>query len=435
MKLETRKLFLIALALVAAGAFHCSTTAPPSPVAREAAPAELSKSSAVKVGADVLFEKHFNLIEGKRIGLVMNHSALLADGRHLADALHDDSRTTLVALFGPEHGIRGNAAAGDKVRDTLDARTNVPVYSLYGSTTKPTPYMLRNVDVLLFDIQNVGARFYTFESTLSLAMEAAAENRIPFVVLDRPNPIRGTWVEGFVREDSLASFVGMHAIPIAHGMTMGELASMINGNMWMPQCAYANFTVVPMEGWQRTMWYDETGLTWVPPSPNIPFITSSVVYPGMCLVEGTNVSEGRGTQRPFETIGAPYINGRALAKWLNDYLLPGVLFEPTQFTPREIPGVASNPKYKDVLCGGVYVHVTDRNAYEPVKTAVYLLSAVKQLYPREFQWRTRAIDLLAGTPKLRLAIDAGTAPAEICNMWVEELETFKRIREPWITNK
>jgi uncharacterized protein YbbC (DUF1343 family) len=387
--------------------------------------------SQVKVGADLLFEKYFSLVEGKRLGLVTNHSAVLSNGKHLADALFEDKRTKLVVLFGPEHGIRGDAPAGAKVQDGIDAKTGLPTYSLYGPINKPTAEMLKNVDVLLFDIQDVGARFYTFESTLALAMEAAAEEKIPFVVLDRPNPIRGTWVEGFVREDSLKSFVGLNPTPIAHGLTMGELATMVNGEGWMKNKVKATLTVVKMESWKRSMWYDQTELDWVPPSPNIRTVKTSIVYPGTCFFEGTSVSEGRGTMKPFEYIGAPFIDGRKLAEALNQQELPGVAFEAIEFTPQEIPNVVSMPKHKDIKCGGVYVKVTDRNSYEPVKTAVAMLVTLKMLYPVELLWRG-SIDRLAGTPKLRLAIDAGKNAEDICRMWQGEVAQFKKMREKYL---
>jgi uncharacterized protein YbbC (DUF1343 family) len=388
-------------------------------------------SAQVKVGADLLFEKHFHLIDGKRVGLVTNHSALLSNGKHLADALYEDKRTKLVALFGPEHGIRGDAPAGAKIHDDRDPKTGVPVYSLYGRLNKPTPEMLKEIDVLLFDIVDVGARFYTYESTMSLAMEAAAEQQIPYIVLDRPNPIRGIWVEGWVRVDSLKSFVGLHPIPIAHGLTMGELATLINEEGWLKDGIKAKLIVVKMQEWKRTMWYDETGLTWVRPSPNIPTLHSAIVYPGTCLFEGTNVSEGRGTERPFEYIGAPFIHGKKLADALNACKLPGVQFEPIEFTPQDIPNVVVNPKHHGVKCGGVFVRVTDRNSFEPVKTAVYMLAAIKKLYPAEFQWRG-SIDRLAGTPTLRLAIDALQSPEQIVGVWKEEVATFSKLRQKYL---
>jgi uncharacterized protein YbbC (DUF1343 family) len=292
--------------------------------------------------------------------------------------------------------------------------------------------MLNKIDILLFDIQDVGARFYTFISTMSLAMEAAADQRVPFVVLDRPNPIRGTWVEGFVMVDSLKSFVGPHPIPIVHGMTVGELASMINKEGWLKNGLQAELIVVKMDGWKRSMWFDETGLTWVRPSPNMKTLESATVYPGMCLIEGTNVSEGRGTERPFELIGAPFIDGNALAREMNSFRLPGVRFEANRFTPRDIPHVAVNVKHKDLECGGVSVVVHERAAFEPVKTGVFLLSTLKRIYPAQFQWRERAIDLLAGTPLLRAAVDGGDPPAEIVSQWKANVDQFMRIRARYL---
>jgi uncharacterized protein YbbC (DUF1343 family) len=386
-------------------------------------------SGQVKTGADLLFEKYFHLIQGKNIGLVTNHSALLSNGKHLADALHEDKRTNLVVLFGPEHGVRGDAPAGETIQDSMDKKTGVRTYSLYGAINKPTKEMLKGVDVLIFDLQDVGVRFYTYISTLSYAMEAAAENNIPFIVLDRPNPIRGTWVEGFNRDDSLRSFVGLHPIVIAHGMTIGELAMMYNDEGWLKDGIKAKLTVVKMEGWRRSMWYDQTGLKiWVKPSPNLPTLESCIVYPGTCFFEGVNISEGRGTEKPFEMIGAPYIDGVKWAKALNDYKLKGVTFEPIAFITGSIEGAAQHPKYEGQKSGGVFIKVTDRDSYEPVRAAVYMLAAAKKLYPDSLRWRERSIDRLSGTPMFRKAIDAGMAPGKIVEMWKESVENFEAMR-------
>lgn len=395
----------------------------------------LNAESQVKVGADLLFEKYFDLIKGKNIGLVTNHSAVLSNGKHLADALFEDKRTTLIALFGPEHGIRGDAPAGKTIQSGKDEKTGLPAYSLYGKINKPTDEMLKGIDVLLFDIFDVGVRFYTYESTLSLAMEAAAERGIPYIVLDRPNPIRGTWVEGFIREDSLKSFVGLHPITTAHGMTMGELAEMITNEGWLKDGVKAKLTVLKAEGWKRDMWFDQTGLQWVPPSPNIKTLSAATTYPGTCFFEGTNVSEGRGTERPFETIGAPYIDGKKLADELNGFHLKGVVFEPIEFTPKDIPHAVSNPKHKGMLCGGVVVNVTDRNSFEPVKTGVYMISAIKKLYPKEFQWRGMYINKLSGSAKVKLSIEAGESPEAIVNMWGNDVQKFTKQREKYLLYK
>jgi uncharacterized protein YbbC (DUF1343 family) len=381
----------------------------------------------VKTGADLLFEKHFKLIEGKRVGLVTNHTALLSNGKHLADALHDDKRTTLVALFGPEHGVRGDAPAGDKITDAVDSKTGVPAYSLYGSINKPTKEMLKNVDVLIFDLQDVGVRFYTYISTLSYAMEAAAENDIQYIVLDRPNPIRGTWVEGFNRDDSLRSFVGLHPITIAHGMTIGELATMYNNEGWLKGGIKADLKVVKMEGWKRTMWFDQTGLKWLPPSPNIVTLDAAILYPGTCFFEGVNISEGRGTMNPFEMIGAPYIDGKAWAEALKAEGLKGVAFEPIEFTPKSIPNMATRPKRLGEKCGGVFVKVTGREVLEPIRVAVAMLVTAKKLYPDSIKWRG-SINRLSGTPKFKQAIDAGASVEKIVGMWKSDVEKFKKVR-------
>ena len=384
----------------------------------------------VRVGADVLMNERLSLIQGKRIGLVTNHTAVLSNGMHLADALAAETGAKLVVLFGPEHGIRGDASDGKTIADAADARTGRPVFSLYGSIRKPTVEMLSNVDALLFDIQDVGARFYTYESTMSLAMEAAAEKRIPFIVLDRPNPIDGEHMSGFVLDDSLRSFVGLHRIPIRHGMTIGELATLVNSEGWLANGVKANLIVVKTEGWSRHQWYDQTGLRWINPSPNMKSLATATVYPGTCLFEGTNLSEGRGTDHPFEQIGAPFLEGKRWAGELARLKLPGVQFDAVEFVPAEIPSVASNPKHKGEKCGGVFIHVADRSAFDPVRTAVAMLVTAKKFFP-QFAWKPY-VDRLAGTPRLRAMIDNGDAVDEIVGRWSEELRVFEALRTKYL---
>ncbi len=383
----------------------------------------------VKIGADVLFESRFELIDGKRVGLVTNHSAILSNGKHLVDALHENPKVKLVALFGPEHGVRGDAPDGRTIRDTVDEKTGVPVYSLYGKINKPTPEMLKGVDVLIFDIQDVGSRFYTYISTMFLCMEAAAENNIHFVVLDRPNPITGINIEGPIRLDSLKTFVGWVPIPIAHGMTVGELAVLANMSGWLKDRKNPKLTVVKMENWKRAMWFDETKLQWIKPSPNMATLRTAIVYPGSCLIEGVNVSEGRGTEKPFEFIGAPWIDGKQLSKLLNDQKLPGVKFEPVDFTPQEIPNTTSNPKYKERQCGGVYVNVTDRTKFEAVKTGIALVWGIHKLFPDSLTFRDRGFDRLMGTPIPRQMVLEGKGIDEIVKSWETELDEFRKIRK------
>ena len=393
-----------------------------------------SAQTAVITGADVLMGREFSLIAGKRVGLVTNHTAVLAGGMHLADALTARKDVKLAALFGPEHGIRGDAPDGITIKDSIDEKTGVKVFSLYGAVSKPTPAMLKDVDVLVFDIQDVGARFYTFISTLFLAMEAASENNIPFIVLDRPNPIGGAYCEGPVRVDSLKSFVGWAPMPIAHGLTVGELAAMANGEGWLAHGEQARLTVVKMDGWKRSLRYDETSLAWVRPSPNMRTVNTAIVYPGTCLIEGVNVSEGRGTDKPFEMLGAPWINGDSLSAALNAQRLPGVTFEPAVFTPHVIAGVSS-PKYKNTECRGVFVHVVDRASFDAVRSGIALVSAIHALYPSQLTFRDRGFDRLAGTPAIRTMIQSGSTVAEIAGTWSEPVKQFDAQRRKYFLYK
>jgi uncharacterized protein YbbC (DUF1343 family) len=391
-----------------------------------------SQQSRVKIGAEILIEKHLDLIKGKKIGIVTNHTGILPDGRHIVDVLNEIEGVKIVALFGPEHGIRGEVPDGKSISHGVDAKTGIPVFSLYGEVKKPTEEMLKDIDVLIFDIQDVGARFYTYISTMSYCMEACAEMGKKFIVLDRPNPIRGVYVDGPILEPRFKSFVGLHPIPVAHGMTVGELAKMFNDEGWLENAVKADLTVVKMENYSRRMWFDQTGLPWVKPSPNMMTLKTAIVYTATCFIEGTNVSEGRGTQHPFEWIGAPWIDGEKLAKELNYYKLPGVKFEPISFTPTDIEKVTVDPKYEGEKCGGVYLNVYDREKFEPVKVGVYILYALKKLYPDKFKWRTAGQDRLWGTDKVRLMIDEGKKPDEIIKTWEDDVKKFLSIRQKYL---
>lgn len=397
-------------------------------------------SKKVKLGIEVFLEKHLDLVKGKNIGIVTNHTGVLPDGRHIVDILNNISDIKIKALFGPEHGIRGDAPDGKSLNHSIDEKTGIPIYSLYGTgNNKPTKEMLKDIEVLIFDIQDIGARFYTFQSTMFLCMEAAAEEKIKFVVLDRPNPITGLKVEGAVLSDSLKSFVGLHKIPVVHGLTMGELAKLVNEEGWLKNGVKADLVVIKMEGWKRNMWYDETGLPWIKPSPNMMNMNTAIIYPGICFIEGTNVSEGRGTQNPFEIIGAPFIDKDKFAKTLNNFKLKGVEFEPIKFTPKDILKVTVDPKYDSLECNGVFIHVKDRTNYQAVKTGLYVLYALKKLYPNDFKWRSPSrstskyfIDLLAGTPDVRVMLDEGKKPEDIMKKWEKELNIYKKIRKKYI---
>jgi len=391
-----------------------------------------SQQSRVKIGAEILIEKHLDLIKGKKIGIVTNHTGILPDGRHIVDVLNEIEDVKVVALFGPEHGIRGEVPDGKSISHGVDTKTGIPVFSLYGEVKKPTTEMLKDIDVLIFDIQDVGARFYTYISTMSYCMEACAEMGKKFIVLDRPNPVRGVYVDGPILEPRFKSFVGLHPIPVAHGMTVGELAKMFNEEAWLENGMKADLTVIKMENYSRKLWFDQTGLPWIKPSPNMMTLKTAIVYTATCFIEGTNVSEGRGTQHPFEWIGAPWIDGSKLANELNSYNLPGVRFEPISFIPTDIEKVTVDPKYEGERCGGIYLNVYDREKFEPVKVGVYILYALKKLYPDKFKWRTAGQDRLWGTDKIRLMIDEGKKPEEIIKTWESELKKFLSIRQKYL---
>ncbi|MBN1876685.1 MAG: DUF1343 domain-containing protein [Anaerolineae bacterium] len=373
----------------------------------------------IRTGLMILLHKKLHLLNGRRVGLVTHPAAVLPDLTGTADALLR-AGVQLVALFGPEHGLSGAVADGATVADGVDPRTGLPVYSLYGEHKTPTPEMLKGVDVLIFDMQDVGVRFYTYLSTLFYVLKGAVNANKPVIVLDRPNPINGITQEGPLLAPEFTSFVGTLNVVIRHGLTMGELAQYINAEYNLN----VDLTVIPMQGWQRAMWFDETGLPWVPTSPAMPHLSTTTVYPGMCFLEGTNVSEGRGTALPFEICGAPWIDGQVLADALNAQALPGARFRPTHFVP-------SDSKYKGELCSGIQIHVTDRNALRPVTLGLHLLATLHTLYPETFTWLRQSwegahphIDLLLGTDQVRGALDNQTSVDDIVASWEQERKEF-----------
>lgn len=370
-------------------------------------------------GLEVLLGEQKSLIEGKRVGLVTNHTGVDRQMRHSIDLLAQAPGVKLTAIFAPEHGIRGIVQAGGDVSDIVDERTGVPVYSIYGKMQRPTPAMLKNVDVLVYDIQDAGVRFYTYISTMGECMEAAAEQGIPFVLCDRPNPITAAVVGGRILDIAhFKSFVGAYPVPIRYGLTLGELAGFVREGLTKD----VKLTVVRMKNYKRGLWYDQTGLPWIAPSPNLPTLASATIYPGMCLIEGTNISEGRGTMQPFEMIGAPWLNGHRLADELTALKLEGALFRPVSFTP-----VSS--KYQGQLCQGIQLHVTDRQRFQPILAALHILSLVRRDYPGQFQWRESGFDRLAGSDDVRKAIEQGTPAGQIVASWQAELKKFDEIRK------
>ena len=378
------------------------------------------KGNEISLGVDVLLGDQKDLIRGKKVGLITNPTGVDKDLNSIVDLLHNDPEVELTALYGPEHGVRGDAQAGQYVEYYIDEVTGLPVYSLYGKTRKPTPEMLEGVDVLLFDIQDVGTRFYTYIYTMALAMEAANENGIPFVVLDRPNPLGGEKVEGPVLDPEFASFVGQYAIPLRHGMTVGELARLFNTEFGIG----ADLTVVEMKGWKRKAYFDDTGLPFVMPSPNMPTLETALVYPGAALVEGTNLSEGRGTTKPFELIGAPFVNSTELAAALNDLQLPGVKFRAASFTP-------TFSKHSGKLSHGVQIHVTDRDKYQPVETGLHIVKTVHDLYPEDVTL-TAFFDNLIGNGWIREGIENGMSVEEMKAQWKSELKKFEKVRKQYL---
>lgn len=386
----------------------------------------------VKTGADRLLSDQFDIIKNKSVGIVTNHTGLLSNGTHLVDTLFNRDDVEIKALFGPEHGIRGDAPDGNTIKDGIDTKTGLPVYSLYGKIRKPTAEMLNGIDVLIFDIQDIGARFYTFISTMYYVIQAGAENNIPVLILDRPNPIGGLKVEGPICSEDLFSFVGIAPIPIRHGMTVGELAEFFNGEGLLGNGLKADLKIITMENWQRNFYYDDCGLTWIKPSPNMPNLQTAIVYPGMCLIEGTNVSEGRGGYYPFLRIGAPYIDRDKLYNKINSYSLPGTKISAISFEPISIPNMSTSPKYKNEICNGISIEVTNRDEFKPVEFGIYLIKSIKELYPEEFEFRDSRIDKLFGQTYLRTMINDNKSPESIIAKWQDDIENFKQKRNNYL---
>lgn len=382
----------------------------------------------VRTGADRVLDERRGVLEGRRVGLLVNPTSVTSALDHLALAL-PRLGVNVTTLFGPEHGVWGTEQDMAGVESARDPLTGLPAHSLYGHTAaslRPTPEMLTDIDVLVYDVQDVGSRYYTFVYTMMLAMEACADARIDMVVLDRPNPIGGLAVEGNVVHEGFSSFVGMHPLATRHGMTAGELALLFREERHID----VELEIVPMLGWRRGTHFDDTGVPWVNPSPNMPRPSTALVYPGLCLLEGTNLSEGRGTTLPFEVFGAPWIEPPALADALRD--LPGCVPRPLWFRP-------TFQKHAGALCGGVQLHVTDRGAFAPVQAGLAVLVAARRLWPEHFAWRREAyefvgdrpaIDLLLGTSRLRALIEAGATVDDLVAEMEPDRQSFLDRRRP-----
>lgn len=387
----------------------------------------------VRPGLEVLIFDEPWRIQGKRIGLVTHQSAVTSDLQHAVRLLHAGRGWKLAALFGPEHGIWGQAQDMAHVSHSIDPVTGLTVYSLYGKSDedlKPRREILKTLDALVIDLQDIGSRYYTFIYTMAICMHEAAAVGVPVIILDRPNPIDGVHLEGNIREEKYSSFVGMFPLPTRHGMTAGELACYFNSAFGL-NCDLA---VVPMQGWKRWMWWGETELPWVIPSPNMPTFHTATVYPGLCLIEGTNLSEGRGTTHPFELFGAPWLDPFKLAERLNNLGLPGVRFRPHYFLPMF-------QKHQGKICGGVELHVTSRALFEPYRTGLWCVKVAHDMDPEKFDWRREtyefvsdrlAIDLLAGSAHFREIVEKEGNVDDWVVEWEEPLREFARAREQFL---
>jgi len=397
--------------LFAALTLACAPSAPVS-----VAP---SQSAGVVPGIEVLLTDSLHLIRGKRVGLLTNHSGRDRNGTSSIDRLFRAPGVRLTALYGPEHGIRGVAKAGEKIGSSVDSATGVPVYSLYGDAKVPTAEMLKDIDVLLYDIQDVGARVYTYEWTLALVANAAKK---PIIVLDRPDPIRADRIEGNILDPKFASLVGQFPVALRYGLTPGELMRYLAGTHMID----ADIHVVPMKNYRRAMWFDETGIPRVNPSPNLRNGDAELLYPGTVFFEGTTATEGRGTDDPFTLIGASWMNDNAaLAAELNALSLPGVRFEATTRT------IEAGYKFGGETIPMLKVRVTDRNAVRPVELGIRMLRAIQARHPVDFKWKTASIDRLAGTDKLRLAVETGTVDALIAE-WDADAARFAQLVKPYL---
>ena len=396
--------------------------APPAGSGPIKAPTSADALRAVRPGIEVFLADLPAALRGKRVGLITNHTGIDRSRTSDIDRIAQHKDLKLVALLAPEHGIRGDAAAGEKIGDDIDPRTGVPIFSLYRAEDRgPTPEMLNEVDVLVYDLQEVGGRTWTYVSTMALSMQAAVKKRIPFVVLDRPNPIGGEIVEGALLDPRFKSFVGMYPIPARHGMTVGELATLFNRKHGIG----ADLIVVRVANWRRSQWFDQTGLPWVNPSPNLRSLAALTSYPGSVYFEGTSLTEGRGTDRPFEQIGASWLNAPEVARVMNEMRLPGIRFEPIT-----MPVAETAAKFKGQTIPAIRFDITDRQAYRPVRTSLLLIDEIRRQHARDFAW-TPTIDRLTGSDKVRLATEEGRLPA-LLREWDREAADFVESRKPFL---
>jgi uncharacterized protein YbbC (DUF1343 family) len=391
--------------------------------------ASLPSDSSMRLGLEVLLSDSLHIISGKSIALLTNHTGVNSEGVQNIELIKALPDVKLISVLTPEHGFYGESADGEIIEYGDNDEFTFRLFSLYGRNRKPNAEMLKDVDILIYDIQDIGARYYTYISTMGLAMEAAAEAQIPFVVLDRPNPVGGQKVEGPVLDLSTQSFIGYYPIPIRYGLTCGELALAIAGEKWID--AVPSLTIIPMSNWDREK-IPMKKSKWIKPSPNIPDAETALIYLGTCLIEGTNVSEGRGTDHPFKWIGAPWIHGAVLTAALEQLDLPGVVFAPTQFTPKEIVGVALNPKYEGEICTGISISITDHLQFKPVETGLGILSVIISKYPAELKYKIDYLTKLLGSTEVLRQLLHGKSAWEILNNQELEIKMFNKIRDKYL---
>lgn len=413
-------------------AFRCALIIATVSLAAFSRTAQAGIKPIVRTGIDVLVTDGFKPLVGKRVGLITNPTGVTAGLRSTVDVLHAVPQVELVALFGPEHGVRGDTHAGTHVTDARDPATGLPVYSLYGKTRKPTPEMLAGLEVLVYDIQDIGSRSYTYISTMAAAMEAAAENRVAFMVLDRPNPLTGNRIEGRPLDMTYKSFVGYFPIPYVYGMTCGELARMINGEGWLADSVKCDLTVIAMRGWRRDMWFDDTGLPWVPTSPHIPHADTALFYAATGIMgELQTISEGVGYTLPFELAGAPFIDSaEVFADALNRRNLPGVTFRPMYFKPYYIDRV------KGQRCGAVQIHITDRDRVDLTPIQFHVMDVVQQLYPDVKLFgngRDAMFDKVSGSDQIRKMFLAHKPVDQIIHYWHADRDEFMKQRATYLS--
>ena len=353
----------------------------------------------VILGLDVLFDEKINLIKNKDIALVTNQSGVDKEGRSNYLKFLEHENVNLKVIFSPEHGLFGEAAAGEKL--DYDELNDMPqVISLYGNKKRPSKNDLKDIDIIVYDVQDVGARFYTYITTLGYVMEVASQAKIKIIVLDRPNPIKGNLIEGPLLNMDYQSFVGNYPIPIRYGLSIGELAKMMVGEKWIKGAP--KLSVIKMKNWKRNQWYDETGLQWIKPSPNIPDLNTALIYPGMCLLEATNINEGRGTDKPFKRFGAPWIDNARLSNRLNEIKMPGVEFKPVTYIPTDIDGMAINPTFKNKICKGIEIKIIDRDIYQSVQIGLNIISILRDEYPNKFVINDKRMISLLGVDELNI---------------------------------